>query len=529
MDKNEKYKSTFQYAVSLRTPHESDIREAYKLTQPAREFGKREGTTVDRSKLFDSTATYSVRQLVNHVVELLVPQNRAWARIELKTKKLKEQLESALAERLLEWNDGLNHHFLKSNFYLTLTEAMYDSVIAGTGCIAVYDVVGKPLSYIAVPIDQIYFTQNHNGAIDYVFRKHELTGRQMMTRFMATLPADVLQRCEEAPEKPISIVECVAPKGPFFEYCIYVEQSWDCIAEQESNFNPFIVWRWERTLAETWGTSPVRDALPDIRSLNIMERDALEAGNFAAKPCYQTNGDGFNVDQKIEPGNLLYTEQAITPLQISSSFPITLQMIQDRRARLLDMLYATTLGQNPVKNTYMTAEEVAWRRQLFYTQAGGPARRLENELLRPLVEQVTGRLMTRGELEQMSERQVQDFNIPNVRNVGDLFVVETNAAIFRALKQSEAQNDLQAAAQIANVIMQAAGPDAVRIVSKIINIPELIRNAAEGFSLSPDIIYSRKQTKTLLEQEAQQQQALAEAQQQQEAMKQQAKGGNDAQ
>ena len=502
--KAEKVQRAYKYAQSLRAPHEENIRLAYRYVQPAREFMKVEDSKPDKKQLYDSTSTFAVRQLVNHVIDLLVPQNRQWARVVLANKKLKQSLESALATQLVEWNDGLNRHFLKSNFYLALTESMYDAIIAGTACVAIYDEIGKPIEYMSIPIDQIFFTQDYRGKVDQVFRRSELTGRQLQGRFGSKLPKDCADTCEESPEKKFPIVECVTPEDGNFCYCVFLEQSWDLIEEKDSPFNPFVVWRWEKVLAETWGTSPVRDALPDIVSLNIMERDLMKAGNFAADPCYQVSDDVMNIDNvrnNVKPGGVVVVPATaeLKLLPQGSNFPITLEIIQERRARLMDMLYANSLGMNPVKNTYMTAEEVGFRKQLFYSQAGQPARRLESELLKPIVLQVFNRELLRGELEPLTPQYVQALNV-GARTMSDIITVDTDAAINRAIKQSEAQSNLQAIV----AITQALGGQ-LQLVSKQIDFDKTVRSAAEGFSLSPDLLRTPKEIAELEKQLAQQQ------------------------
>lgn len=517
MEKSEAHKATFEHAKKLREPHETEIRDAYKFSYPSRAFDKQPGEKIDRSKIYDDTATHSVRSLVTNVIKLLVPQNRQWARITLKTAKLKEQLETALAERVMGWNDALNNHFLTSNFYLKMDEAMNDAVVAGTACIAFYDRVGEPLTYISVPVDQLYFTQDHNGNVDAVFREHELTGRQMIGRFGKKLQSELKQTCTDAPDKLHKIVECVVPAKQGYDYIVYSKADWSEIESSVTRWNPFIVWRWEKSLNEAWGNSPVRDALPSIRSLNMMARDTLEAGNFSAKPCYQITGDILNIEQlktQLVPGGLIATEAPLQPLATGANFPITLELIEKTRASVRSLLYGNQIMNRDISKTPMSATEASLRQTEFYAQIGQPALRLQKELLQPIAEQAVQRLMERGDLEALPNQLVAALNIPGAKTQADIFKVETNAAIERAIKMSEAQNDLQTLV----TMMQSLGDP--NLVLTHVDVDELIRNTLEGFSFSPDAIRSREEVKQMKEQMQQielQQQALGLAAQQAKA------------
>lgn len=526
MEKNEAYdkrQKAYNYAVQLKQPYDPLFKEVCRLVQPEREPRLASQQLDDQTRIFDTTATLAVRQLVSHTVEFLVPQNRAWAKIKIKTKKHREQLETAVAQNLIEWNDALNQHFIRSNFYLALSDALNDAILIGTGCIAVVDRVGSELEYMAVPFDQIYFTQSATCKVDMVFRKQTLTGRNLLDLYKPLLSEEKRTECEDFPEKEFNIVECVEPYGFRYMHSAHFESEWDqCIFSQEVELNPYIVWRWDRTLNNTWGNSPVRTALPDIQTLNKMKEDYLVAVAFAARPAYQIETDMQNLgglENQVLPGNLIATPQGaeIKALPMSSNFPVTMDIIRSYASHIMDMLYATTLSQNPVENKYMTATEVAWRRQLFYSQAGGPARRLEKELLRPIVAQIFSRMIMRGDIEAIPGERIRAFNLKGVNDMADLFEVDTDAAIFRALKSSEAHNDLESIGQIAQVLaqLQQAGP----AMTTVLNVPEVVRNALEGKGVSIDAIYSRKQTAEFVKQMQEAQAAQAQQQQAMEAAK----------
>ena len=179
-------KELFQEAKNKRQPHEFEIREAFEFSKAARNFdqhGNQKNQAPNRTRQYDATIVRGARNLVTNTIRLLVPQNKRWATIDFRTKELKDTFGGQFTDAIAKGNDKLFRHFADSNFYLAITEGMYDSVIAGTMCIMMIDEVAKPLNYLAIPVDELYFLEDYDEKVDVVFRSHELTARQLVNRF----------------------------------------------------------------------------------------------------------------------------------------------------------------------------------------------------------------------------------------------------------------------------------------------------------------------------------------------------------
>lgn len=495
--KSRECRQLLEYAKTLRRPHETEIRDAYLHTFPSREFDKEAGQEADRTKLYDATAIEAALALATTTMRLLIPQSRPWCQIGFKTEYLKRNLQTQFAQPLDIANDLLFQHFSKSNFYLTCNETIQDAITCGTACLAFIDGDG-PLSYMAVPTAQLYFLEDFRGRVDCVFREHSLTARQVKARFN-DLDEDYEDNLLGQPDKKIKLVEAVIPNGGKFDYCIYDAQSWEPLEHSESQWNPFVVWRWDRSTGEVWGESPIRHALPNIRSANTMKKSMIMHGEYAALGLWQVNDESINIaalSGRMVPGSVVSSDEEIKPVQFPGNFAITEAMINDERGQIRNLTHANTAVRNDGENTYMTAAEVAARRESFYEKVGGPAQRLQWEFLQPVAEQAVGRLQARGELPPVPPEMIRQL-VPGARDQRDILSVEVNAAITKSLRHAKAQEDLTTW----SMAVQAFGPD---IAGKHVNVDQLARRFYENAGISSDLMRDEKEVAAIEQQQAQQ-------------------------
>jgi hypothetical protein len=506
MKTQELVKKLWAAASQARAPQEAEIADAYRYTYPRRDWYKFPGEQVDRQHLYDTTAANAATDLLTNIMNFLVPQNRAWASIQLRTQQLQRTLGSQFAVDLNTWNQTLFDHFSRSNFYLAASEAMLDSIVGGTGALAVYDDPMKPdISYFAVPLNQLYFLENHAGVVDVIFRCFHISNRDCLELY-PNAPQNLIRMWNNAPTDSTEIVESCVPQNGEFSHCFYVKSNWILLEERTLPFPPIVVWRWEKTLGEIWGESPIKIALPNIRTANIMVRDMLTSSNFAALPLMWSRDLGLPEEQlkkQYQPGGFIVSDEKPEPINMGQNLSVNQLMLESERAIIRKLLFDMPFPQNPNQNTYMTATEVNVRREMFYRSIGQPALRLLREFLQPLTEQVVFRLVQRGEILLPPPEVVLSLGDEAIQTPTDLFRVDVNAAIQRALKAAEANQALQS---YQNLVAVTQDPN---IVNKHIDVDGMIRKVLEGFSFPPELIRTPQQVKQIeqAQQQAQMQQA----------------------
>lgn len=504
--KPEEIEKLVNAAKARRRPHEDEIEHAYSLISPARE-SLHPDAGIEREYLFDSTARLSARNLVTATERLLIPQNRPWAELFWRTDRIEEIFAPRFEAMRERNNDKIFKHFTNSNFFVTLSETLYDGVVAGTGCLAVIDIPGRPLQYAGIPLMQLYFLERYDGRVDAVFREHDLSVRQIVQRF-PRIPESLRREADDNPAALKKVLESAIPTGNGkFYTCVHLMDGMEELDAATSRWNPYIVWRWEKSLGQIWGDSPGRQCLPHCRTVNQMVADMLAYSERAAHGLWQTRDETFNAantEHDFSGGTVVISEEPIDPLPLPGNFQITLEAIEAERQAIKRIMLDISLPPDS-QLQYMKAEAVAARRAEYFNLVGEPAQRLQWELLAPVAEQVIGRLKLRGELEHIPPEEVralaQTYALP-VDNESDLLEVRIDAAIAQAMKNSEAQTDVQA---LALLLQSGLGEQ----IQKTVNLDAFVRKTLRLLGFSQELLRTEEEVQQL-----EQQQQLQQASQQ---------------
>ena len=281
-------------------------------------------------------------------------------------------------------NEILFDHFQSSNFYLAASEALVDNIVGGTAAVAIVDEIGEPLSYMAVPVNEVFVMEDSFGQIDTVFRKHSLTAVQIKQR-VETLPQDLADEIENNASTRHVVIEAVVPEGSKFTYGLYRKSDWTALLEETSPMTPFVAWRWSKNLGSVRCDSPVRHALPHIRLVNRMQMSVIANAEYAALGAWQSRDETINVEQlrkNLVPGGLVTSEQPLEPLQFSGDLRVGLEIINSQQVPIRTLLLNVNLPSAD-RNSYMTASEVAARQAEFFQRVGQPAQRLKSSSCNP--------------------------------------------------------------------------------------------------------------------------------------------------
>lgn len=377
----ERLKLRLKSAKDKRRFVEAEIDEAYRYV-----FGTsflNPSNEPDRKHIFDTTVTTAVGDLVTVIMTHLLPQDKAW--VGFRVSKLREQEygeQAATTLNLARAEDVYFEHVNGSDFYLESSEALTDAVIAGTGAIGV-TVDDDGLRYNSLPIAQIYYVSN-GCDIDVVFREHKLPARTIKERYKK-IPQWISDLVRDNPETLVDVIESMVPgkKRGHFDYSVHTAKEWEELHCQDCTYKPFIVFRFDKAVGQScWSGSPVRTALPDIKSVNEIMKNVLDDAEFIGRPTYFTNDAGLaNVEYR--PGTFITTDSQDIPRPLPRSGDLTVHVnqIADLRNSINRTLMADVLPQGD----RMTTAEVQVRTEKFFRRIGVHALRLEEEFLQPVV------------------------------------------------------------------------------------------------------------------------------------------------
>lgn len=377
----ERLKQQFKTAKAKRELVESNLATAYKYTMPSISPAKYPGTPTDNEDVYESTASHAVRTLTSNLLTFLIPHNTRWAQIDV-LDSVRSQVPGDQIVQLAHENDRLWELINDSNFYIAAGESMRDVVIAGVACMSVeLNAARNGLNYIAVPIRQLYILENGCGEIDTVFRRHHLPARVVVQRYR--VPEEVRRTAERNPDELVCIVEAMTPAEPGkYDFTTLLEKDFHQLDQLTLDYKPYTVFRWDKSVGDVWADSPVRQALPEILSLNQMKQAWMETAEYAAKGAWYTD-DPTWAGKRIKPGSVNIGD-ALHPVPFPGNRAIADNDINMQREAVRSMLFADQLppaGQ--VKGVVATAINALQAQ--FIRSITPNALRIENEFMREII------------------------------------------------------------------------------------------------------------------------------------------------
>ena len=476
----------FKLAKDARQVHEDEISEAYKYTKPNRDIYRADTSKTDRTKIYDSSAPDGVQNLVSTILNLLIPQSSQWATLSVR-EDVKERVASDVKKALDLANRTVFKTIKDSNFYVAASEALTDAVISGCGCIGMYE--DQNVNFIAIPSYQLYFLDNAKGEIDTVFREHELTGQYIFEKYSDRLDSNLRTICSENPYKKHKVLESCfrMPNETDYTYTVQIGKEAQIMETRKMKVPMFVVFRFGKTVGDTWGSSPIREALPHIRVVNEAQLLFMTSAAYLSMGAWMVSSDtAVNYsNMRLNPGDVITVDSELKPVPFGGQLNITEATIQDHRTQIRRMLFNDVILP-PEESKYQTATEIQTRQAEFYRRLGPAGLRLEAEFLKPVISNLIVRLQQRGE--------VEEFVID-----GEQFELVVNSAVKRGIALTEIQRDLQLLQ-----IIQQLGPEAMANI----NTQKLARKVLRDGDFSVEAVRSVSEVEELLQQAQQQQQAL---------------------
>ena len=418
----------------------------------------------------------------------------------------------------------------KANFASQMHE-LYMSIGAfGTGCMFIDEEIGIGLRYKSVFLDDILIDMNHQGALDTVFRKMEMTARQIVQRFSQPgdqLPDSIRSMAVSKPEMKFELIHCVKPieessgkAGGVFKFSSYYVSKRDKMLIREGGFRtfPYIAPRYTVTPNEVYGRSPAMAVLPDIRMLNEMEKTTIRAAHKSIDPPLLLHDDGVLTTMNTRPGGINIGgvsrdgRQLVQPLQTGANFALGEDQ-KDRKRQTINDAFLVSLFQILSDNPRMTATEVMERAQEKGALLSPAMGRLQTEALGPLIERELDILVNGGMVPPLPKILVEAEG-------------EFEIAYDSPLSRSQRAEDVVGMQRMIGDIGVLAQTDPTLL--DLINGDEFARTSAEVHGVPTKIIRSPEEVEELRGKRAEAQ-AAAQKQQQAEQVPQAAKDFSEAQ
>lgn len=458
--------------------------------------------------IYDATPALALTRFSAALSSLATPKNRMWHNVKAINEALNE--DEAVKDYTDAVRDILFSARYSANFDTAVQECYTDAGCFGNACMYVGEIPGRGLYYRHVPLEQAFWLSNEYGSVDWVDREFSMTARQAYQRFGDKLPATIINAKERTPNQKYWFVHMVRPnkerdesrmdaRGMAFESIFISLTGSEIVGRGGYRTMPYSILRF--TGDSNYGHGPCALVLPDIRMLNVMNRDMMQAAELAVMPPMLAARDGvFSAGFNLTPGAINYGgvddqgRQLAIPMQFGNSIPIGLEMMEQKRTVINDALW-NTLFQILVQTPNMTATEAMLRAQEKGALLAPAAARVESEFLEPTISREIDILAMHGELPEMPEALAEEgghYEIEYANEFARYRRLDDGVAIMRSVEQL-------------GIMAQVAGPD----VLERVNFDQAAKVLLEVSGVPSKVIRSDEEVQARLEQQAQQQSAQA--------------------
>jgi hypothetical protein len=267
---------------------------------------------------------------------------------------------------------------------------------------------------------------NRRGEIDTLYLEDVLTVEQIVTRFVFNTPtsepdwtrvSNAVRNLWDRGDRyaPVPVARLVAPRLRRDPHRLTpdnkpVQSAWWEIGHDAGNllrdsgydFNPIIASRWQRDGYDVWGTSPAMDALPEVKMLQVAERDKNEAIRRMNRPPMNAPTSMRNTPFSTEPGAVNFTDD---PNGLRPAFEVNppIQHMQDHireiEERIDELMYANLfmmLARSDRRQ--ITAREIEERHSEKLLGLGPVLELQHREKLQPLIRAAYRHLEKAGKL-----------------------------------------------------------------------------------------------------------------------------------
>lgn len=436
-------------------------------------------------RIYDSSPTHALEQLASGLGGLLTNPALPWFDIRVRgtrdgdRRDVRAFLQQARERMVRLFNTE------SSGFQTHVHELYLDIALLGTAVMYVEADPESVVRFSTRPLGEIYVAENVRGVVDTVYRRYELTARQVVQEWGAESSERVRSLAKDRPDAGVEIVHAVFPRedrdpagftcADFPWACLYLEVEGGHILEESGYLEmPYMVPRWAKAAGETYGRGPGLTALSDVRVLNAMARTALMASEKMSDPPLMVPDDGFLGPVHTGPGGLSYyragSRDRIEALPVAVDLNAAEEMMRTRRDNIRRIFL---MDQFTPEGPGTTATEAVIRQSEKMRLLGPVLGRMQTEFLSPLIRRVFQILLRAGELPPL----------PSGLHPDDL-EVEYLSPVARAQKQYEAQALVQ--------MMEYLGPffrsgDAFSIMDNF-ETDRIARHAAEMFGTPGDYL-----------------------------------------
>lgn len=450
----------------------------------------------NNERVFDATPGLALGRFKAALDSLITPRNQLWSLLKPIDGDLADDIE--VKRYLEEVNRRLFAARYAANFATEMQGCYYSGGKYGTMGLFIGEQRGRGLFYRAIPMKQLFMTENEFGVVDLVHRDFYWTARQAYQRFGDRTPSVIKTAAEKNPGQKFRFLHVVKPRQdidvsrqdyrgmPFVSYYIW-QESREVLEEGGFRVNPYAVGRYDLSPGEVYGRSPCMTILPDVKMLNEMNRTTIQAAQLKVLPPLLAHNDGILDAIRLTPAAINYGgvddngRQMIQPMAVGGDVNLGLEMMDQKRMVINDALLQT-LFQILVDKPNITATEAMLRAQEKGQLIGPTGSRIESELLTPMIKREIDIMAMAGQFDDLEMPQA-------LLDRGGLYDIEFDSPLSRARMAEGGVAVLRTFEQLAP-LAAAMGPEAGAAVYKRFKVDDTAQYLAKVNGMPATLIYT---------------------------------------
>lgn len=461
------------------------------------------------NRLFDSTSVHAVEMLSSSLHGMMTNSASVWFGLTTGRQDLDQDKEVAqyLQTCVRIITDTLN----SSNFQEEIHETYLDLVGIGTTVLSMEEDDDAALRFKSSPIYETYIGENEKGEVDKLWKVRKYTLEQIRDEFGDDLLKEHVDlqldfQSDRCRDKKYEVIFEILPErddegsktGKWLGRWVLRKPEF-VLKESTYHSWPFAVPRWTKLNSEVYGRSPSMKCLPDVKMLNSVMKATIRGLQKTVDPPLMVPDNGFLLPIKTSPGSTNFyrtgMKDRIEPFPNAARPDIGEDFMESIRQRIRETFFIDQLQL--INQRDMTATEVMQRTDERLRFLGPILGRLNNELLKPIIDRVFEVLDRQGKLPDPPQK---------LEGLAELKINYTSQ-IAKAQKTGEA-NVLMKVLQAAGPIVQSQ-PD----VMDNFDGDGTIQYLSTLFGLPHEMLRDMKVVKEVRQQRAQAQQQAAQAQQ----------------
>ena len=505
-------------------PHWRELRE---YIQPFRgRFAGEQAnqTAPSMAKIIRAEGLRARRTLSAGMLSGLTSRSRQWFKLSVHDVELTRNHDVQM------WCDEVQRRMMAvmagSSFYHAL-HSLYDEVaVFGTGVLIIMPDYDEFIKCRTMTAGTYYLGKAQSDRVDSFYRDMQLTAGAIVSEFGEENCSPSVQRAaRDNPDTLFEVRHAIEPDPDPSARFPWRSVYWEPTAPTDKilrigGYNSFPVQtpRWHVIDADVYGYGPGSEVLPDVKALQVMERDRLEGVRKQVAPPVVADVSLKGRGVKTSPNGITYVQSGTVGPMIAPLYSVPLNLadlqlsIQDVVRNINSTLYVDLfLMIQQQDGPQMTAREVVERHEEKMLALGPVLERLEWELLTPAIERIYTIMEDAGKIpEPPEEIQGQELKIEYVS----------------ILAQAQRMMGLKSVEQLVSFAgsLAAVSPE----VMDVVDMDAAVREYGDMVGSLQKILRGEKDVQALRAQRAQRAMPMQEAQQEAAAVQTLSQGAQGA-